>query len=101
MHVSALDEETKQGVHKSSLQQSWRSLVPGHKPDASATKPAPMADIAPASAEPAAPAIHITIGRVEVRAQVAAPPAPAPRPKPQSKPSLSLDDYLKRGGGGS
>jgi hypothetical protein len=46
----------------------------------------------------AAPTVHITIGRVEVRARVSATPA-APRPRSESKPALSLSDYLKRGGG--
>lgn len=41
------------------------------------------------------PAVHITIGRVEVRAVF---PEPSVRPAPPSKnhPSLSLDDYLKK-----
>lgn len=48
--------------------------------------------------EPAqAPAVHITIGRVEVRASIAAPPPPV-RPRPEHKPALSLADYLRRGG---
>ncbi len=47
---------------------------------------------------PAAPTIHISIGRVEVRANIASPP-PAPRPQAEHKPSQSLADYLKRGGG--
>lgn len=46
-----------------------------------------------------APAVHITIGRVEVRANIAAPPAA--RPRPEHKPALSLREYLKRGGGKS
>jgi len=59
----------------------------------------------PAAADtttPAPPTVHITIGRVEVRANIAAaaPPA-APRPRPTSQPALSLSDYLKRGAGAS
>jgi len=54
------------------------------------------------TAQPAsrpAPAIHVTIGRVEVRAHFASPPAPsAPPPRPTSV--LSLDDYLKQRDGG-
>jgi hypothetical protein len=54
--------------------------------------------------EPAAeqqPTVHINIGRIEVRAQTAAPAAPArpARPKPQR--NLTLNDYLKRNGGRS
>jgi hypothetical protein len=44
------------------------------------------------------PAVHITIGRVEVRANMPLPP-PSPRPRPDHKPALSLGDYLKRRGG--
>lgn len=47
------------------------------------------------------PTVHINIGRVEVRAQTAA-PAPASRlDRPKTHSSLSLNDYLKRGGGQS
>ena len=41
-----------------------------------------------------APTIKITIGRVDVRAVMQ--PQSAPRPAPERKPSLSLDEYLKR-----
>jgi hypothetical protein len=44
-----------------------------------------------------APAIHVTIGRVEVRAVT--PPVAAPKPAPKSAPKLSLEDYLKRRNG--
>ncbi len=45
-------------------------------------------------------AIHVTIGSVEVRAVF--PEKPAPRaPSTRPKPGVSLDDYLKRSGGGS
>ncbi len=48
---------------------------------------------------PQAPAIRVTIGRIEVRA--VHPPAPAPRKEegPQA-PGLSLDEYLKKFSGG-
>jgi hypothetical protein len=50
-------------------------------------------------AEPAAPVVRVTIGRVEVRAQFpAAPSAPA---TPRSRAlTLSLEDYLKQRSGG-
>jgi hypothetical protein len=54
----------------------------------------------PASAP--APAIHVSIGRVEVRA-VAAPPTPArnrPAPAASASPGVSLDEYLRRRDGG-
>ncbi|MCP4047407.1 MAG: hypothetical protein GY732_15630 [Gammaproteobacteria bacterium] len=45
------------------------------------------------------PTVHINIGRVEVRAHTSA-PVPAPRPvRSQPASSLSLDAYLKQGGG--
>jgi hypothetical protein len=47
--------------------------------------------------EDSAPSIHITIGRIEVRA--VAPPQPARRAQRRVTPKLSLDDYLKRSGG--
>lgn len=58
----------------------------------------------PSPAEPAVeatPTVHINIGRIEVRAHTpTATPTPRPeRPKPRE--GLSLDDYLKRGGGRS
>ena len=48
-----------------------------------------------AAADPSpTPTIHVTIGRVEVRAIMPAAPAPQPR-VPSSEPKLSLDDYLR------
>lgn len=77
------------------------------RPDVAAPMPAPPASgilqvpvaarIAagppPARAHRAEPEIHVTIGRVEVRAE-AAPPADAARPARPS-PVMSLDDYLR------
>ena len=49
-------------------------------------------------AAPERPVVHVTIGRIEVRA-VTPPVAPQPQPAPGWQPPvLSLDDYLKRGG---
>lgn len=80
------------------LQQSM-PLVPGYKSKQAAPQQI-MAEL-PAAEQSAQqePTVHINIGRVEVRAHTAA-PATIPRPaqrKPHS--SLSLNDYLKRGGG--
>jgi hypothetical protein len=51
----------------------------------------------PSPEDPAGPpVVHVTIGRVEVRASPATPPpesVPAPEPVPSH---LSLDDYLER-----
>lgn len=44
------------------------------------------------------PVVHITIGRVEVRA--AAEPQPAPRRGPRRRQALGLDEYLRRKAGG-
>jgi hypothetical protein len=51
-------------------------------------------------AAPPSPTIHVTIGRVEVRAtQPASPSSPKQR---QARPAMSLDDYLRgRGNGGA
>jgi len=47
------------------------------------------------------PAIHISIGRIDVRARTPAPVSVARTPRTKSASSLSLSAYLKRGGGGS
>jgi hypothetical protein len=50
--------------------------------------------------EKSAPVVRVTIGRIEVRANVAAPPIPPPqRPAPVSR-SLSLEEYLSKKPGG-
>lgn len=79
----------------------WLPLLPQR----TAEPAAPFAGLADtsvgaATGTPPAPTVHITIGRVEVRANIATPPA-APRPRVASKPALSLSDYLKRGAGAS
>ncbi len=53
----------------------------------------PPAGRAPA---PAPPAIHVTIGRIEVRATT---PTRQTAPAPMRQPTLSLDDYLKQRNG--
>ncbi len=60
-----------------------------------ATAPA-VSLLQPSPKEP--PAIHVSIGRVEVRAIM--PPVAAPKPTPPSAPKLSLEDYLKQRNGG-
>ncbi|MBO0859244.1 MAG: hypothetical protein J2P21_12340 [Chloracidobacterium sp.] len=49
-------------------------------------------------AAPPAPTVHVTIGRVEVRATQLTPQS-SPKPRP-SRPTMSLDDYLRRRGEG-
>ena len=52
-------------------------------------------DAARASSEPAGePTIHVTIGRIEVRA--AQPASPPPRPRRPAPPTMTLTDYLRR-----
>ncbi len=46
---------------------------------------------------PSPPAIHVTIGRVDVQA-AQAPQPPRPRAAAPQQPKLSLEDYLKRRG---
>ena len=53
--------------------------------------------VMPSASTPAEPTVHVTIGRVEIRA-VSTPSVPK-RPAP-SKPALSLSDYLSRRNGG-
>lgn len=67
-------------------------------------KPAPLGSVmaAPPSstgpdAKPTAPSVHVTIGRVEIRATTATSAQPkSAKPAPTSRPSLSLADYLAR-----
>jgi hypothetical protein len=49
------------------------------------------------NANPSEPVVHVTIGRVEIRA---VPAPPAPKRAAPTKPALSLSDYLQRRGGG-
>lgn len=79
--------------------QQWLPLLPRRKADSVAPFPA-MADTAMRADTGTAPTVHITIGRVEVKANIATPTA-APRPRTASKPMLSLGDFLKRGAGAS
>ncbi|OYY68093.1 MAG: hypothetical protein B7Y47_14420 [Sphingomonas sp. 28-63-12] len=49
--------------------------------------------------QPPTPVINITIGRVDVRAQIAATPVVAQPAPPQNQGPQSLDDYLRKRGG--
>lgn len=65
-----------------------------------APRPVPAA-VAPGghhAADGGAPVIHVTIGRVEIRATV---PPPPTRKRAGQSPAMSLDDYLKRRRGAS
>jgi hypothetical protein len=79
----------------SPLERSNQSIVDA--PLAGVLEPAGAAGPA-VQADPTIPAVHVTIGRIEVRA---APSPPLPSKPGRHGPALSLDDYLKqrRGGG--
>jgi hypothetical protein len=49
---------------------------------------------------PASPTVRVSIGRIEVRAEITSPvpKAPAQRPRPST---LSLDQFLKQAGRGA
>ena len=64
-----------------------------------AFKPAQQISFSQLEPRPAAPAIHVTIGRVEVRAIQST--APTPKPAKAVAPRLSLDDYLQKRDGGA
>ena len=51
--------------------------------------------IVPPIAQPAVPAIRVTIGRVEVRAVSPPPASPRRSPRPPAEPKLSLGDHLR------
>lgn len=59
---------------------------------------APRAWLPPRQVPDPEPVVHITIGRVEVRAT--AEPQPAPRRGPRRRQALGLDEYLRRKAGG-
>ena len=85
------------------LPQSSQPLVPDYK-NQQATPQQLLADMPTSTAAVVKqePDVHINIGRVEVRAQTAAAtPAPQPVRAKRNDNSLSLNDYLKRGGGQS
>jgi len=96
-------EEVSRPAAQSALHSS--STVPAAaavkaRKEAASTNPSPtlLSEAlvgSPIRAEPAAPAIHVTIGRVEVRA-VSAPAEPARPRERKAPPLLSLDQYLRQ-----
>ena len=79
-----------------------KSPAPRPAQSAAARAPAPrVAAAAPVAEASGPPPIHVTIGRIEVRA-ITPPAAPAARRPERPTPHLSLDDYLRsRNGGGA
>jgi hypothetical protein len=92
--------ETKASAKKPVSQPKAVTTQPAPRPLKAQTPPVfPLAPLAREGAPfAAAPSVHVTIGRVEVRAVL--PPAPEPRAVPApSSTRLSLDEYLKRNAG--
>jgi hypothetical protein len=88
--TAAPETPARREATRSSLSDAPPSLLPG--------SPTPRFQDAPRSAVPEAreaPTIHVSIGRVEVRAVT----PPKPQPASQRAPALTLDAYLKRFGG--
>jgi hypothetical protein len=54
----------------------------------------------PQAFRPAPPTVHVSIGRIEVRAEITS-PAPAPRVQRPRPSTLSLDQFLKQAGKGT
>jgi hypothetical protein len=65
------------------------------QPRAASTGAYPQRMQQPLPREPDAPVIHVSIGRIDVRA-VAPAEKPQPKARPPLAPRLSLDDYLRR-----
>jgi len=69
-------------------------MLPLSDPPARPLAPPPARRTQPSGEDPAAPVIRVTIGRIDVRAQLsAAPAARAPRRAPPA--ALSLEDYAR------
>lgn len=99
-----LPEEMKSGAPESPRPVAMRPLDI-HPQKSVGRQTSPSADEAKFSAPPKAapasptpPAVHVSIGRVEIRA--AAPAAPAPRPPAPRAPRLTLDEFLRNPRGG-
>lgn len=91
--VPVADERQPQSVERREI------ATPVERPELVAREPSlPRHQFTPRTPEPPAaqpaPQIHVSIGRIEVRA-VTPPPAAAPQPKPTPTPRMSLDDYLR------
>lgn len=76
---------------------SRTAIVPPHTTPRPGPGPARSGD---GDSVPGSRTVNVHIGRVEVRAQFAAPVAPPRRPVSNADRTLSLEDYLKTGTGG-
>lgn len=88
-----------------SAQQSEPPEVTPPQPPPQMTPAVRDEDDTPRRTQEKSPSISVSINRVEVRAATPPKPSPVPRPAPARRtpyrPSVSLDDYLKRRGGRS
>lgn len=91
--VPVADErQTPTIERRTSPTRAERPALVGREPTIPLLPPTPRVP-EPPTAQPA-PQIHVSIGRIEVRA-VTPPPAAAPQPKPAPTPRMSLDEYLR------
>ncbi len=103
-HFSGSATGSLSRIHPQQPQAQQPSSIPAPEPATSELRPTvpPLPDLAPRNLpEPPAPTIHVSIGRIEVRATPASTP---PARKPSSEPKImSLDEYLqsRSNGGGS
>ena len=73
-------------------------LAPSREPIRSpAVRPLPLNPVAPTTTQPI---VRVTIGRIEVRAEISAPPTSSASVRPQ-RATLSLDQFLKQTGSGA
>jgi hypothetical protein len=84
--------KTNAGGHGKKPPETFARSRPIQTPRRNAFSP-----VEPRSSTPA-PNVHVTIGRVEVRAVHS--PAPAPKPAKRAPPKLALEDYLQKREGG-
>ena len=94
--ATALDSSARRGLPKETQPQPGIVVQPTLA--AQPLSPKELPGTAPAANQSSAPSMRVTIGKVEVRAVF--PPAPVNRTAPQRvRPTLSLDDFLKRNSG--
>lgn len=73
-----------------------RGILEAPARSGAALSPIPAMEATPASAAPAQPSVHVTIGRIELRAAPQAAPVPAAKAPSANRPTVSLHDYLAR-----
>lgn len=86
--VTAVHRESRQVVP------AVPAVVTPPRLPALAARRSTAAEVTTTTGQPPEPAVHISIGRVEVRANVVTPPTPAPAAEHRAERTLSLSDYL-------